>query len=166
MAVIESPFLTVPETAAFIRLSVSRLRELVYQGKIPAIRTGRRGEKVLFSRAAVEKWVLRRGRMAQKKEAAPEVREHRGARRPTVSERIGDAGAESQQVRAVPPRDRGREDRRGEAAAEGDVVTAELKKLVVYGARCTWWDSIGQAGRLSSVSHRLPCEAAFLEEAS
>jgi hypothetical protein len=58
------PFLDIEAVHALTTYSVSRIREL-YKRKhdpLPAIRTGRRGEKVLFSRPAVEKWLLRRGR--------------------------------------------------------------------------------------------------------
>lgn len=52
--------LTLPECAAMLRYSISRTRELYRFEGLPALRTGRRGQKVLFSRAAVERWLLRR----------------------------------------------------------------------------------------------------------
>ena len=63
-------FLDINGVSQLTTYSPSRIRELYRDHGLPAIRTGRRGEKVLFSRAAVEKWVLRRGR-TRKEKAAP-----------------------------------------------------------------------------------------------
>jgi excisionase family DNA binding protein len=47
----DSPVLTVPETAAFLRVSKSLVWELAMRGELRAIRIG---DRVLFSRAYIQ----------------------------------------------------------------------------------------------------------------
>ena len=48
--------LTVPELAALLRVRVSTVRSWVLQKRIPYVKCGR----ILFDRAAVEKWIASR----------------------------------------------------------------------------------------------------------
>jgi excisionase family DNA binding protein len=55
--------LTVPELAALLRVRVSTIRSWVLHKRIPYVKLGR----ILFDRAAVEKWVASRAVPAQER---------------------------------------------------------------------------------------------------
>ncbi len=56
-----SPYLTTREAAAYSRLSYCHFKDLQARGITPAIGAGRKGRRVLYTTAALDRWLANRG---------------------------------------------------------------------------------------------------------
>jgi excisionase family DNA binding protein len=56
----KSPFLTIPEVAAMLRLSRQSIERRVKTGEIPAVRTGRTGRSIRIDGRELQAWLYGR----------------------------------------------------------------------------------------------------------